>query len=101
MATQGQDSPEENKRTARRLRVLKQGKILLANNLSILDCTVRDVSPTGARLICSDPGAIPNDFRLVLTADRTMRDVKVMWRRPEQVGVVFTSEPRRAPLLRW
>ena len=97
----GQDSPDTNNRTARRLRVLKQGKMLLPNNMTVLDCGVRDVSDTGARLLCGDPGAIPNEFRLVFTADRQMRDVRVVWRRPEQLGVQFTSPPRKAPLLKW
>ena len=97
----GQEGPDTNKRIARRQRVLKQGKMLLPNNMTVLDCTVRDMSETGARLICADPGAIPNEFRLVFTADRQMRDVKVVWRRPDQVGVHFTSPLRKAPLLRW
>jgi hypothetical protein len=95
-----QGNNEEN-RVTRRQRVLKQGKILLSNDKTVIDCTLRDLSETGAKLLCGDPGAIPNEFRLVLTADRSMRDVKVMWRRPDQVGVRFTSEPRRAPLLKW
>jgi hypothetical protein len=89
------------KRVARRQKVLKHGKILLPNGLTVLDCTLRDMSATGAKLIVGDPGAIPNTFRLVLTAERTMREVKVVWRRPEMVGVHFLSEPRKAPLLRW
>ena len=97
----GLEVPETNKRSAQRLRVLKQGKILLSNNLSVIDCTVRDLSETGAKLLCPDPGAIPNEFRLVLVAERQMRDVKVMWRRPGTVGVHFTSELRKAPLLKW
>lgn len=92
---------EENKRKSPRLRVLKQGKILLANNLTVIDCTIRDLSDTGAKVLCGDAGAIPNTFRLVFTADRTMREVQVMWRRPEMVGVRFTSEARKAPLLKW
>lgn len=95
------DDTETNKRAAQRLRVLKQGKILLSNNMTVIDCTVRDLSGTGAKLLCADPGAIPNDFRLVFTSDRMMRDVKVVWRRPEMLGVHFTSEPRKAPLLKW
>lgn len=90
-----------NKRNSPRLRVLKQGKIMLANNMTVIDCTLRDLSQTGAKLICADPGAIPNEFRLVLPAERTMRDAKVVWRRPDMVGVKFTSEARKAPLLRW
>jgi hypothetical protein len=46
-------------------------------------------------------GAIPNEFRLVFTADRLMRDVQIAWRRPTMVGVRFCSEPRKAPLLKW
>ena len=90
-----------NQRHARRQRVLKQGKILLPNGLTVIDCTVRDMSETGAKLLCPDPGAIPNDFKLVFTADRTMRGVQVVWRRPDMVGVKFTSGPSKAPLLKW
>ena len=93
--------PAANQRAARRHRVLKQGKILLPNGLTVIDCTVRDMSATGAKLLCPDPGAIPNDFKLVLTADRTMRGVQVVWRRPDMVGVKFTSGPSKAPLLKW
>lgn len=96
-----QDGLDTNKRNAPRQRVLKQGKILLSNNMTVLDCMIRNLSETGAKLLCADPGAIPNEFRLVTTADRMMRDVKVAWRRPEMLGVHFTSEPRKAPLLKW
>ncbi|MCA9240477.1 MAG: PilZ domain-containing protein [Planctomycetales bacterium] len=95
------DATLDNKRTTARHRVLKQGKILLPNGLTVIDCTIRDLSETGARLICGDPGAIPNSFRLVFTADRSMREVKVVWRRPDQVGVHFQSGPTKAPLLKW
>ena len=99
MPDQGTTLPEN--RVARRQRVLKQGKMLLPNDMTGIDCTVRDISATGAKLLCGDPGAIPNEFRLVFTADRTMRSVKVVGRRPEEVGVHFTSKPVKAPLLKW
>ena len=97
----GPVNSETNTRVARRQRVLKQGKMLLANNMTVVDCTIRNLSPTGARLLCGDPGVIPNAFRLVFIAERQMRDVKVVWRRQEELGVHFTSELRKAPLLRW
>jgi PilZ domain len=95
------DNAEINKRTAQRFRVLKQGKILLPHQLSALDCTVKDISDTGAKLICAVESITCEEFRLVITADRMMRDVKIAWRRPDMVGVKFTSEPRKAPLLKW
>lgn len=97
----GQEGLDGEHRIARRHRVLKQGKILLPNGLTVIDCAIRDMSETGAKLQCADQGAIPNSFRLVFTADRTMRDAEVIWRRPELIGVRFTSEIRKAPLLRW
>lgn len=88
-------------RVARRRRVLKDGKILLNNGLSTFDCTIRDLSPTGAKLILDDPASVPDTFRLAFPLNRTMRDVKVAWRKPGLMGVHFTSEPRKAPLLKW
>ena len=88
-------------RKIRRQRVLKQGKILLLNGLSTFDCTVRDLSATGARLICADTTAVPDAFRLAFPLERTMRDAEVKWRKAGEVGIRFTSDPRKAPLLKW
>lgn len=96
-----QEVSEENRRRARRLRVLKQGKILLPNGMTVIDCTVRDLSETGARLVCGDSGAIPRTFRLVFPADRSMREAEAVWRRPGQIGVRFLSDVTKAPLLKW
>ena len=96
-----QDTLQEEQRIARRLRVLKQGKILTANNMSIIDCTVRDMSATGAKIICGDQAAVPNEFRLVTPVDNLLRDVHVKWRRGDQIGVHFVGEARRAPPRKW
>lgn len=92
---------DTNRRRAPRNRVLKDGKIILAGSWSVVDCTVRDWSATGARLRCRDQAAVPNDFRLVLPSDNSMRDAHVVWRRDDDIGVTFTSESRRAPPRKW
>jgi hypothetical protein len=92
-----QDGVANESRVARRQRVLKTGKILMPNNMSVIDCKLRDLSATGARLICEDQAAVPNHFRLVTPADNQQRDVEVKWRRGSEIGVHFTSETRRAP----
>lgn len=96
-----QDTLHEELRLARRQRVLKQGKIVFANNMSIVDCTIRDMSETGAKILCGDQVGVPNEFRLMTMSDNLIRDVKVMWRRGDQVGIKFTSAPRRAPPRKW
>jgi hypothetical protein len=90
-----------NKRGAPRSRVLKDGKILVAGNWSVVDCTVRDWSATGARLRIHHQMAVPNDFRLMLPSDNSIRDVHVVWRREDDIGVIFTSDAKRAPPRKW
>ena len=91
---------QEN-RIARRSRILKDGKIVLLNNWSIVDCSIRDISGTGARIKCKNWTAVPNEFRLVVLSDNTIRDAKVVWRRDDQIGLEFTSEERKAPPRTW
>jgi len=96
-----QDDKQAENRIARRHRVLKQGKILLANNLSVVSCTIRDMSETGARIVCGDQSAVPTGFRFVTPADNMIRDAEVAWRRGAEIGIRFTSGARRAPERKW
>ena len=85
------------KRAARRQRVLKDGKVVLPNQASVVDCTIRDMSPTGARLVCLDQQAVPDSFALVTVSSRLMCEVTVRWRRGDAIGVEFVGEPQFAP----
>ncbi|MBC8035902.1 MAG: PilZ domain-containing protein [Rhizobiales bacterium] len=88
-------------RIAKRLKVLKDGKIVTLNFQSVVDCCVRDISATGAKIRCHDQAAVPTEFRLMLPGDNTIRDARVVWRRQELLGVLFTSSPRPAPPRKW
>lgn len=87
----------ENKRSDQRQRVLKSARIVL-EDLQGIDCTLRDVSATGAKLMVKKPDAVPDTFRLLVSADSTIRPVKVMWRKPDSVGVHFTGEAKKSLL---
>ncbi len=89
---------DENKRIAARSRVLKGAKLVSLNNWSLVDCTIRDMSQTGAKIICGDQMAVANEFRLMIPSDNTIRDAKVVWRRGELIGITFTSEKTSVPL---
>lgn len=92
-----QDIPSEEHRLGRRQRVLKKGKLLLRNNLSTVDCVIRDMSETGARIICGDPLSVPSEFRFMAVGDSVTRGAKVKWRRGNDFGIEFTTEASRAP----
>ncbi|MGQ0484188.1 MAG: PilZ domain-containing protein [Hyphomicrobiales bacterium] len=91
----------EDKRAARRSRVLKDGKIVSMNYSSVVDCSVRDVSATGARIRCDNLDAVPDEFQLLIQSDNLIRPVKVVWRRNDLIGLQFTGEARRAPPRKW
>jgi len=88
----------ENKRNAQRLRVLKGAKIVSLNQWTLVDCVVRDMSETGARIVCGDQMAVRSEFRFYLPADNTIRNARVVWRREDLIGIEFTSPKERAPV---
>lgn len=88
---------ESNKRIAPRQRVLKAGRVVTTENAS-LDVNVRDLSATGAKLVCAAPHMVPNEFRLVLPGDGTIRPAKVMWRNETSLGIEFTGAAKQSVL---
>ncbi len=88
-------------RAAQRLRVLKAGKAVTMNYQSVVDCGVRDISATGAKLTCAHQSSVPDEFRLMMPGDNTIREAKVVWRKGEYLGVLFTSSARPAPPRKW
>jgi len=89
---------EDNKCISPRNRVLKSAKIVHLSNWSLVDCTIRDISDTGAKLIIGDQFAVPNEFRFLISSENTIRNAKVVWRRGDMIGITFTSEKTRAPV---
>jgi hypothetical protein len=87
-------------RRAPRRRVLKDAKIVYLNNWTVVSCRVRDVSASGARIICGDQAAVPGEFRFMFTGEKYCRLSEVIWRRGELIGIRFTGPPEPAPVFR-
>jgi hypothetical protein len=76
------------KRTAPRHRVLKQGTLTFPGGGAI-DCTVRNLSSTGARLDVASPLGLPESFSLLIDADHFMRRCRAVWVSERQIGIAF------------
>jgi hypothetical protein len=74
-------------RIATRHRVLKAGTIEFGGGA--IDCTVRNVSETGAALEVTSPVGIPERFTLVLPTDGLHRPCRIVWRKERRIGVTF------------
>ena len=79
-----------DRRSERRQKVLKEGKVLLADK-TFIECIVRDISPGGARVEFAGPVSLPREFRLhIVSADLTV-PATFAWQRRLEAGIRFTG----------
>lgn len=57
---------EQDNRTTQRHRTLKGARIVFNNGFSTIECTVRNMSETGALLKVSSVVGVPDTFELVM-----------------------------------
>jgi hypothetical protein len=79
---------DEHRRNQRQ-RVLKSGKIAYGGGSIVIDCTIRNLSETGARLQVPTSVAIPDRFEFTETATGKRHTATVMWRKGDLMGVRF------------
>jgi hypothetical protein len=75
------------KRITPRHRVLKSGSIEFGGGA--IDCTVRNISETGAALEVVTPLFIPDRFTLVIKTEHFKRPCDIVWRKEKRIGVAF------------
>jgi hypothetical protein len=80
------------RRISKRQRSFLQGRIFFNNRRSSVDCLVRDISDTGAKLVFSDAIAVPDVVELNIPNKAETHRARVQWREGEEVGVSFVPE---------
>jgi hypothetical protein len=81
-------------RIAPRRRMLKAGKIAYRERHVTLECLVRDISATGARLKVQGSVSAPDSFELLIPLDGLEANCQVVWRSGPHLGVKFLGSPR-------
>jgi hypothetical protein len=74
-------------RSAPRHRILKAGTISFGGGA--IDCTIRNISETGAALEVVTPLFIPDRFTLVVQTAQLKRPCRIIWRKERRMGVAF------------
>jgi PilZ domain len=82
----------DNKRVANRQRVIKAAKIISLDRATMSDCSVKNVSATGAQIVVESQTLVPKEFYFYQPKDHQMCSAKVVWRREKLVGIHFTSD---------
>jgi hypothetical protein len=76
-----------DKRAARRARVFKAGKVLFG--CERVDCTVRNLSVTGAMIEVQTSDVIPHAIILDILSRGARFPCHVVWRHSRRLGVAF------------
>jgi PilZ domain len=76
------------KRAVPRHRVLKGGTLAFSGGGGV-DCTVRNISPNGARVDIANPVGLPEAFTLVIETDHFVRHCHAVWSSERRIGVAF------------
>jgi hypothetical protein len=104
-----QDTPEDeqlktlihymNLRQSRRERVFLAARVTLAGNPSGLDCTIIDISDTGARLAFGHAVDLPREIELEIRSRRRRVRADVVWSKDNTCGIRFIADlPKSQPL---
>lgn len=91
-----QDSPD--KRSQQRNRCLKEGKIIFGNGTFVVDCTIDNLSETGAHLRVQGSAPLPKQFLLVEPARSIVHKAEIVRRTQKGLGIKFNGifEDRQA-----
>jgi hypothetical protein len=75
------------KRATPRHRVFKRGTIAFGGGG--IDCMVRNLSESGARIEVACQVGLPPSFMLVIEADQFIRRCRPVWSAQQRIGVAF------------
>lgn len=78
----------DERRNSQRHRTLKSGKIIYNRGLFAIDCTVKNISETGACLL-TQTTSLPDKFDLSIPVDHFEQPCIVKWKTADKIGVEF------------
>jgi hypothetical protein len=86
----------EERRASHRSRTFRGGKILFNDRRSVLDCTIRNLSPEGACLQVESLVGVPAAFELLIDGEEAPRPCRLAWQSHDRAGVEFALRQAEA-----
>lgn len=81
----------ENTRSAERIRSFLRAQIIFNNRMSTIDCIIKNISATGARIALNDTFAVPTEFDLYIPQKSRSHHARLVWRDKDSIGVEFVD----------
>ena len=79
-------------RRAERIRSLLRARIVYNNQNSTIDCTVKNISHSGAKIELGNTMSIPNAFDLEIPQKGRTYRARLAWRDENAIGVEFIED---------
>ena len=90
----------EQPQVATRQRTFLKGTLYYDNRRASVECVIRDMSDSGARLTFEHPVIVPDNVELFIPQKQQTLRARVQRRGPNEIGIAFeverSDEPRRA-----
>lgn len=87
----GRVARESDRREAHRQRVLKRGVLILNDGFSTIDCVIRDISPTGARVAVDGHFTAPRFVELLMIDKNEKWRAETRWQNGSHLGLQFVN----------
>jgi hypothetical protein len=84
------------RRGSERLKAFLKGTLYFHHGRSSVDCLIRDLSATGARLLVPDTVRIPKTFEVHVRNKPEPLLASMKWRRDDEIGISFVEAKQRA-----
>jgi len=72
---------------------LRPAKLASLDNEFLCDCTIRDISEGGLRLVLNEELDLPEEFYVFDAVPKTVAEVQLRWRQGFAAGVVYLVPP--------
>jgi hypothetical protein len=84
------------RRTLSRSRTYLEARIAYNHRFSTMDCFVRNLTQSGAKIVFSDLASIPGEFDISIGWQGESRRARVVWRTKSEAGIQFSNSLSQA-----
>jgi hypothetical protein len=89
---------EPEKRASDRIRSFLRAQIIFNNRMTTIDCIIKNISATGARIALNDTLAVPTEFDIYIPQRGCSHHARLIWRDKDSIGIDFLDVQQPAPV---
>jgi hypothetical protein len=81
----------QEQRQAERIRSFLRAQIVFNNRMSTIDCIIKNISQTGAKVALNESLTVPTEFEIDIPQKGRSHRARLVWRDKDAIGIQFTD----------